>query len=240
MIDRALFWTGIAACAPQGLRVRRSAPRFPGAAGPQLGAFGVDAGHGPPLRLLGVGDSIVAGVGAETTERAMPAAAARAIAERTGRHVSWRLLGEIGARAPAVVANLRALADEAPYDVIVVSVGVNDVTGLRRTPAWRASVTTLVGALRDHSPCATVVLCGLPPLHRFPLLPSPLRDVLGVRARRFDRELAEIAASLDGCAHLPTEFDARPEAFAADGYHPNAESHEVWGRGVADHVVGRL
>ncbi len=43
----------------QGRHVRRVTPRLPEAAGPRAGT----TGHGPPLRLLVLGDSAAAGVG---------------------------------------------------------------------------------------------------------------------------------------------------------------------------------
>jgi hypothetical protein len=39
------------------------------------------------------------------------------------------------------------------------------------------------------------VLSGLPPMHRFPALPQPLRWYVGSRARDFNRVLAELAGA---------------------------------------------
>ena len=75
-LERAAFHALLPAIAWQGLRLRRTALRAPAAAGPAHGT----TGSGPPLVLLGLGDSIVAGVGIERTEHALPGRTAGALA----------------------------------------------------------------------------------------------------------------------------------------------------------------
>ena len=55
-----LFWGLFPLLIPQALWVRKTAPRTAPAAGPRSGTVG----DGRPIRLVGVGDSIIAGVGA--------------------------------------------------------------------------------------------------------------------------------------------------------------------------------
>ena len=70
----------------QGRRVRRDTPVLPEAPGPREG----EAGEGPPLRLLVLGDSAGAGVGAATQEEALTG---RIVAGLRGRfRVRWRLV----------------------------------------------------------------------------------------------------------------------------------------------------
>ena len=156
MIDRVTFWAGLAATAPQGLYVRRTAPRFPSAEGATDGR--VD-GRGAELSLLGVGDSIVAGVGAGTYERTMVASAARTLAEQTGRPVRWAARGISGADSRRVREEVVERLDVGPVDAIVVSIGVNDVTELKRTAAWRRDLGELLASLRRHSVGSTIMVC---------------------------------------------------------------------------------
>ncbi|MDH3285463.1 MAG: hypothetical protein OEQ13_12035 [Acidobacteriota bacterium] len=94
-------------------------------------------------------------------------------------------------------------------------------------------------ALRAHSPRAVVLMAGLPPLWRFPVLPQPRRYVFGVRARTFDRLLELGGATRDRWFHVPTEFELSPDKFSDDGYHPSAESDRIWGEALAEWVVDR-
>ena len=84
---------------------------------------------------------------------------------------------------------------------------------------------------------ATIAVAGLPPLHRFPLLPEPLRTVLGMRARVLDAILAEIVSATRGALYVPMEFDAAPEQFAADGYHPSEQGYAEYGSELASRIV---
>lgn len=237
MFDRALFWFGLAATAPQGLWVQRTAPRFPAALGPRQGVF---EGQGPALKLLGLGDSIIDGVGAEQMSRSMAVSAARLAAQRTGRRVEFEIVGLSGATSTSIRRELLPQAVGRGFDFVIISAGVNDTTGRTRTEQWRREMQALIDDVAAQSPAAHIVACGLPPLGRFPLLPSPLRSVIGLRARTLDRILSEVAAVNSQVTWLPTDFDATPEKFAADGYHPNAESHEEWGRRVGETLVSTL
>ena len=77
---------------------------------------------------------------------------------------------------------------------------------------------------------------GLPPLGLFPLLPQPLRAVLGLRAAIFNRELAQAVAGMRGAVFVPVEFDAEPDSFADDGFHPSAVSYGL----LAEHVAATI
>src|SRR5262245_838679 len=87
----------------QGRHVRKHTPRLPGAAGPSVGTCLV---AGVPLRLLVIGDSPVAGVGAPDHGHALTGQIAAALAMRTGRTVDWRAVGKIGATADVARTHL--------------------------------------------------------------------------------------------------------------------------------------
>jgi lysophospholipase L1-like esterase len=119
------------------------------------------------------------------------------LADLTGTTVEWLAVGETGARATRVRTGLVEELPPGAFDIILVSVGVNDVTGLVRSGAWTREVGFLLDALRAHSPRAVVVMAGLPPMWGFPLLPRPLRYVFGVRAWTFDDLLRRVVAVRD-------------------------------------------
>lgn len=229
---RPLFWLSLPLLLPQGLWLKRSARRLP----PAAGEPGGEVGDGPPLRLLALGDSIVAGVGVERIEDALPGQLARALARVGAVRVHWRAQGENGARCRELSARVAALPRE-PADLVLVSVGVNDVTGLTTARAWRADLRALLLRLRAHSPAATIALAGVPPMERFPALPTPLRQAFGWRAARLDGVARALAASLPGVRHLATPVPDDPAAFAADGYHPNAAACAVWAQALAEALV---
>lgn len=227
---QALFWLALPFVAPQALLVRRRAPRFPVAEGPMTGS----AGRGRPLRLVGIGDSVIAGVGAGTTDRAVVARTAAGLARLLDCRVDWRALGIVGADAGQVSRDLVPAAARRETDLWLVSVGVNDVTSLKSARRWRTDLEELLAALQAHSPGSLTVLLGVPPMGTFPLLPWPLRGLLGLRASNLDR-VGKAVAESGGVLHRPYARTLLTEQFSSDGYHPSPAGHQA----VADDVAAR-
>lgn len=160
----------------QALHVRRVTPRLPGASGPVTGFVP----GGDPLRLLVLGESTVDGVGAASHEEALTGQLALALAERTGRGVRWQAVGCTGANARVVLEELLPAAE--PADLVVIALGVNDTIELHSAGRYRRDLLRLVVAVRRELGPVPVLLVGVPPMGRFPVLPQPLRAVLGARS----------------------------------------------------------
>jgi lysophospholipase L1-like esterase len=220
---------------PQAVALRRNAPRFPSAAGPTEGSVG----SGRDVRLLAIGDSIVAGVGARLLSRALVGQTALSLSERSEVRVQWQAIGKTGITSGRFIeTHLDRLPRQAP-DYVIVSLGVNDVTSLSTVGRWRRNLRTLFDALADRYPETLVVFAGMPPLSGFPLLPQPLRAWVGMRGRVFDRASVEVARDYDLVEHVPLEFETDPAAFADDGFHPNEDSYAVYGDEMAA-AISRL
>ena len=125
------------------------------------------------------------------------------------------------------------LVPETKADYFVISVGVNDITGVRTISAWRKNLAVLLGALASHSPDAMIGLAGIPPLHGFPLLPEPLRYVAGLRGSSFDQAGRSVAGRFPQVIHVPVDFEPEASKFAGDGYHPSPESYRLFGHAMA-------
>lgn len=209
---------------PQALGVRRRALVLPEAAGPRQGVVG----QGPRLNLLILGDSSAAGVGATHQGEAL---AGRLVAELARDFtVQWQLEARTGATSAQTLARLKRL-ETGPLDAAVTALGVNDLTRQVPLGRWRAQQDAIAQELAQRG-AAIVLRTGVPPMARFPLLPRPLRDVLGAQARRFNAALA--ADSGPGRAMLP--FDAvplDPGLMAADGFHPGPALYALWAQALA-------
>lgn len=218
--------------AAQGRRVRRITPRLPPAAGSGFGICG-ETVAGPPLRLLAVGESPVAGVGVEHHEQAITASLARELARRLARPVHWRACGLNGVTVRQAQDQLLPLVPAQPVDVLLVAFGVNDSTAFHSTGRWRADLTLLLETLRARCKPDIVLLAGVPPLAQFPGLPQPLRWVLGLKAAALD----QVAASLPGVRHVTMQHHTGLVGMmASDNYHPSALGCEAWARDLA-HAV---
>lgn len=231
MLRSALFWLFFPVIVFQGLRLRKTAPILSGAAGPASGTIG----SGPSYRLIGIGDSIISGVGASTLERALVGRTARKLSRDLNGRIHWTAHGSIGARTDRVLNRLIPGLGDTPADFMVVSVGVNDITGLSRVSQWKKNLDAILNGLRRHSPGAITAVSGIPPLWGFPLLPQPLRFLMGMRGNMFDRAGRRVVANHSLAVHVPVHFDPRPEMFSPDGYHPSEKSYHEFGN-----ITGRL
>lgn len=209
----------------QALWIRARAPRLPEAEGARAGRIG--AGR---LRLLILGDSSAAGVGAATQDLALAGRLAAALADL---QPEWRLEARTGRTTPQALALARDLPAR-PFDAAVLALGVNDVTRPGAARSFAAAQRDLAGVLKARFGVGRLYLSGVPPMGHFPALPRPLRDLAGARAAAFDAELAALARDLPGLRHLP--FDPVRLAgaeMAADGYHPGPGLYALWAQALA-------
>ena len=124
----------------QGRYVRRVTPRLPEAPGPRAGTLGT----GLELRLLLLGDSAAAGVGALSQDEALCGRLASELAQSF--RVSWALVARSGATTAGTARHLLR-SPAARFDVAVVSLGGNDVMGGRPLARWLDDVDELAAAL---------------------------------------------------------------------------------------------
>jgi len=224
-----LFWSALPLMLPQALRLKRSAPRAAAAEGAREGSVG--AAEAPHLRLLALGDSPFEGVGIARIADTVPVRLAEWIADAQHVRVDWNILAKNGATARSLRERLLPKIEPEAFDLILVSVGVNDVTGLTPGRAFAQALDALLSDLRAHSPQAQLVLLGIPPMQAFPLLPQPLRAWLGGRSRRLEA-LGVAAAKRHEALHSPVRVQPAPELFASDGFHPSELGHARWAEEV--------
>ncbi|UWR23195.1 SGNH/GDSL hydrolase family protein [Sulfitobacter sp. S190] len=220
--------------AVQALGLRRRALRLSEADGPRQGRVG----GGQPLRLLIVGDSSAAGVGVATQDAALAGALTRGLAGR-GFAVAWALLAACGATTASTRKSL-VPATLAPADAVVIVLGVNDVTHFAPLRRWLRDHRALRHSLRQRTGARHIFVSQMPPLGQFPLLPDPLRWVLGQRALLLERHLiADLHAEPDShYTDLPLTLS--PADMAKDGFHPGAGIYAAWGDDLAATISDRI
>ena len=231
-----LFWMSVPFLLPQAIRVRRTAPRFAGAAGPTTGSVG----NGPRTSLLALGDSIIAGVGASELSRALVGQTAAHLASLEHARVDWQAFGHTGFSTKTFLEHYGGGLPNADPDYVIISLGVNDVTSLTTGTRWAEQLKRTLSLCRQRYSGATIALAGIPPFAIFPLLPEPLRTVMGKRGESFDKLARELVREFPRTVHVPiaTELDAA--SFSADGFHPSEEGYTEFGRGVADALLGNV
>ena len=221
---------------PMAVLTRRSTLRLAHAAGPRQGVAG-DSHSGEPLRLLLIGESTVAGVGASCLDLALAGRLAHALANRMGRPVAWRACGENGITAAGAVERLLPDVQDEPVDLLMLVFGVNDTTHFSSGRVWEESLLALARPFSQRGSC--VAFASVPPLQYFTALPWFLRCLLGWRARLLDRQLQALAAR-EGVGYCSTTLEMRIEYLAPDGYHPSQRGYEVWADSMTDWLIASV
>lgn len=220
----------------QAMSIRRRAPVLPEAGGPREGQLG---GGGRALRLLIAGDSSAAGVGVAHQDQAFAGYFTRTLHRRSGRALRWRLRARSGLTTGQVHEMLRK--DPPPaVDVAVLLTGVNDVIGM--VPPQRAvqQRAALADWLLGEGRAAFVLFAPLPPIHQFPLLPQPLRGVMGADALRHDEAMARWTQTCPRVFHTAIALQLAPAAMSRDGFHPGEPVYRACGEALARFVADKI
>jgi lysophospholipase L1-like esterase len=211
----------------QGIYVRRTTIRLPEAAGARQG----ESGQGHALKILILGDSAAAGVGTESQQDALSGQLAERLSGKF--QLSWQLWAETGRTSRQCLVLLEQQHSE-PFDAVLVSLGVNDVTSILSRAQWLALQNLLADQLMEKFKARHVIFTSLPPMHHFPALPQPLRWVLGLRAKQFNRGLKAMLEKRPGCHLLVFDLPMQAEYIAIDGFHPSAVTYALWAGQAAE------
>ncbi|MBK8809577.1 MAG: SGNH/GDSL hydrolase family protein [Acidobacteria bacterium] len=208
----------------QGQYMRRKIGRLPDASGPTTGRTG---DGDSPARLLVLGESTAAGVGASTHDNALSGHFSRSLSEKVGQPVDWTVVGRSGITVGETIVELVPQIPEIEFDYILLALCGNEVLKLRSPRETRRDMTRLIGILREKSPRATFFITNAPAIRLSPVLPDPLRSVLGYLSALHDANARDFTAGLERVYyyHQPT---FAPEGFFADGIHPSEFGYQMW------------
>lgn len=210
---------------------------------PSDGVYG--AGYGEPHRILVLGDSTAAGVGATRSEDTIGAIVATGVAALTGHPVELRNASRSGATSPQLLGQLEhGLRDMPQPDVAIIMIGANDVKDrLDRTTSVRALGET-VARLVAHGTQVVVGTC--PDLGTVRPIPQPLRALV----QRWSRDLAaaqtvvvvEAGGRTVSTGDLlgPTFRESPTQMFSEDGLHPSSAGYARAAAALLPSVVDAL
>lgn len=214
----------------QGVRVRKNTPRLD----EPVGARDGNIGQGQPLSLLILGDSAAAGVGVETQREALSGVLVSELKNQF--HLQWKLHARTGHTTQQVSQAIQALEQQV-YDVIVISVGVNDVTKLIPAKIWLKQQKKLFADIHKRFHPKLIVVSGVPPMQHFPALPAPLAWLFGKYAQQMNQGLEQWLISQSGVKFIQYDiekFQSMNLSMASDGFHPSKEIYAMWGNQVAE------
>lgn len=220
----------------QGHYVRRTSLVLPEADGERFGAIGA----GDELSVLVAGDSAAAGVGVENQDQALVGYFTRELAKQYC--VTWSLVAQSGNTTTDLIERLKIVKDK-QFDVVLISIGVNDVLSPLSAQKWSQQLLILTQLLQKQFQTKQIWFTSVPPMERFPLLPHPLRWFLGKRAQEFNRSLAQFVHINKTCGLINLSADLHQDAslqhtdMAIDGFHPSESLYKMWGVTAAEMII---
>lgn len=199
----------------------------PDTAPPTDGSYGDPGRTG--LRLVLLGDSTAAGVGAGRTDETVGGLLASLLAAE-GRRVELVDLAVSGSRTRDLGPQVsRALL--ARPDIAVLLIGANDATRLSNLAQVRADLAAALDRLRMAGVASVVGTC--PDLGAARALDQPLRALAGWQGRRVAAAQRAAArsvgvATVDLAGLTGPTFRRDPNHLAADEFHPSAQGYRLW------------
>ena len=203
----------------------------------------VGEGTGPvECRVVWLGDSLAAGLGAISPDLSLPRLVALGRDERTRLHV----FATPGATSHDVIADQVPALHQLRHglaqigqaiDAVGVTVGANDIAAMTPRPRFRRNVAAIISAVEG----LPVVLVSIPQLNQAIRLPRPLRTFASWRASWLDRVLR--AAALHHGNVYYASVRRRPDwirrrdlqnFLSADRFHPSGAGYAVWADRVAE------
>lgn len=213
----------------QGVKVRKDTPRLIEASGDRDGL----AGQGDPLSLLILGDSAAAGVGVETQQDALSGAIMSQL--KNEYTLQWKLHAKTGDTTKQVYQAVQQL-EHKKYDIVITSIGVNDVTKLTSAKSWIKQQKQLFTQIQKQFQPKLIIVSGVPLMQHFPALPNPLAWLFGKYAEQMNQTLQQWLAPQSQFRFIQYDiesFQAMDLPMASDGFHPSKEIYAIWGQQVA-------
>jgi len=221
---------------PQAIYVKKTALRLPEAQGDRSFTFG--KADSTPIHLVHFGESTVAGVGVEHVSQGFTHQLAKSLnGLQPNTQIMCNVIGENGIRFEALNQHIKNFN----YDVgiAVVTMGVNDTTGLSSLSKWRDNIQLAIQTLKTKG-ARHIFFTHVPPMAQFPALPSPLRHLLGLRATLLNAQLKAICRETDNVHYLHSELDVEAQYMAKDGYHPSEMGYQEWAKQIAPQMHKHL
>jgi lysophospholipase L1-like esterase len=214
----------------QGRHVRKVTLRMPEPTGSRDGV----CGQGSLCRVLVAGDSGAVGVGVATQDEALCGQLVRLLSPH--HTIEWSVLAINGLDSPGLVK----LLEDAPtshFDVVILSMGANDVTCLcapHRWVQWQTQLAELV-ALRfaPH----LLVHSAVPPMHACMALPQPLRWFMGRWASDMNALMSALLFGQKGRVMHWHPESTTSTGMAQDGIHPNSLGYAQWAEGLCQIIL---
>lgn len=221
-----LFWL-------QGIFLRRIVLRLPTPTDDPYGCF---EGKKNKFKILGLGESPMAGVGISKYSETLTGLTSNRLNKLMDIHVNWRIIAQNGLTIKKLNQLIR---EESPLDIdlIIVSIGGNDVFNLTPPWVWERNLDSFVNYFVRGEKTPIIIFSPVPCVGRFPAIPNPLRLAFGYWESILQKSLTIIMNSKRDVYLLKDRFPDGKKYFLNDGIHPSKLAYKLWSERLASKAI---
>lgn len=186
--------------------------------------------NGEPLKYVVLGDSTTVSQGSDYRE-GYAVKSAEHLAEK--HQVSFINFGVSGARVKDVLDDQLSKALQEDPDIILISIGANDVTHFTRLSSFENDLEQTISKIRDKRKDTKIVVTGSPDMSTVARFPWLTKKIMGARTRQINSIYDKVISKYD-LVHAPIAKETGPvfaedkELYSPDKFHPNAEGYSLW------------
>ncbi len=221
-----ISWALLPFCFWQGLQVRSTGISLLPPTGPVDWLIGEER-KGSPYRVLIIGDSSVASIGAADLEEGLAVQMATRLSERLNRPIALRISGNSSATSAHLRDHVVKNLPRDAFDLVFLVIGMNDAKNFHSAQRFIDGFGGLIYALKSRFPSATIAHWPISPMSIFPILPQPLKFCLRLRSDVLDAYAGCLSAGR-GVERFERRMTFPQSGFASDGFHVNAYGYALW------------
>lgn len=183
----------------------------------------------PSMKILVTGDSTAFGTGVSDMKESTAGRLGNDFPEATIQNIS-----ENGLKIEGLVEKIKSLPDSSSYDVILIQIGANDVTGVTSLKKVKEDLSQLMKLVTSKSERIIILTSGnigLSPVFRAPLSQAITKRTLLVREIFLNEvKLHESVQYVDlfKVAEEDIFLTDVDKYYASDYFHPSGDGYGIW------------
>jgi lysophospholipase L1-like esterase len=185
------------------------------------------------ITYLILGDSTSAGQGGDY-ERGIAVSTAKHISQLQNKKVKLINFSISGATSEDVKNEQLPKALEYQADIVLISIGGNDVTHLSSINSIKKNISEVTDKLVQKNCEVKIIFTATPDMGSVPRLAQPLRSIVGYRAAQQNKKAFYPFIEENKFTLAPIAKETGPifrkdhSLFADDKYHPNDNGYKIW------------
>jgi len=228
-----------------GKKIRKNIPILPEAKEP----FGVaNAEFKKKLNIICVGESTIAGVGADYHKNAFSGSLANELSLQLNASISWKVYAKSGYTVKRISEKIIPKIEEKTADLIVIGIGGNEAFTLNSPKKFKKQIILLIDELQEKFPNTPILFTNMPPIKGFTAFTKTIKFVVGNLVEILGSALEKTVKN-DSTVFYNSEIitlknwkkrnnlQGSISDFFSDGVHPSQLAYQVWGKEMASFIV---